>query len=414
MHLSTSLPVRTNITIVIVVITCAQLFATSLWFSANSAAFDLMQYWHIGVSEIGWLTNAVQAGFILGTFITAITGIADRFPASLIFSISAVSGALFNLGFAWFAQGMLDGMIYRFLVGICLAGIYPIGMKLAVQWVPNKKGQVLSILVAMLTLGTALPYALNDIAVNLNWRYLMSMASLLAFVAAIMVYIIGTPQPIKAQQPQLSASSFKRAFHIFRTYKFKAAALGYFGHMWELYAFWTIVPLLIVKSNIAQDLAITHISLLTFFVIATGALGCLFAAWMNKYVSSACLAIASLALSGLCCVIFAIGWSILPSWSLLLLLSCWAATVIADSPQFSALSADACPPEQIGAALALQNAIGFSITIVSITLITSMFEVIGLNATWILMLGPVFGILGFYLNHNKTSNHIKNVERYSA
>lgn len=145
----------------IAIITFAQLFGTSLWFSANSAALDLIREWHITVADIGWLTNAVQAGFIIGTFFIAFTGFADRFKASSIFTVATLLGAFFNLCFAWFAHGLVDGMIYRFCVGVCLAGIYPIGMKLVVQWAPKRAGQVLALLVAMLTLGSALPHALN-------------------------------------------------------------------------------------------------------------------------------------------------------------------------------------------------------------------------------------------------------------
>ncbi len=394
----------------ITIITFAQLFATSLWFSANSAAFDLMHYWHIGISEIGWLSNAVQAGFILGTFIIAITGFADRFAASRIFCFAAVSGALFNFTFAFFAQGIWDGMFYRFLVGISLAGIYPVGMKLAVQWAPSHKAQVLSLLVAMLTLGTALPYALNGLAINLNWQHVMSIASLCALLAALMIYLLGDAKPpseqIAIHQP--AAKTKPPLFLAFRNHKFKAAAFGYFGHMWELYAFWTVVPILIVHTNLAQALGI-HQAMLSFFVISCGAVGCITVAWLNRYFSSSTLAITALSLSTLCCISFSLGWRVIPAGGLLVILAFWGAAVIADSPQFSALSAQACPPEQIGAALAIQNAIGFSITIVSITLVTSMLERVGPDASWLLIIGPVLGVIGFHRQYK-----IRNAEKYSV
>lgn len=385
-----------NIRMAISLITFAQLFATSLWFSANSAAFDLMHNWQIGIKEIGWLTNAVQAGFILGTFIIASTGMADRFPASRIFSFCALSGAVFNLCFAWFADGISEGLLYRFFVGISLAGIYPIGMKLAVQWAPTKKAQVLSLLIAMLTLGTALPYALNALATDLNWQYVMSLASMLAILAAWMIYRLGDAQ---ALPPTASIKHSLHPLQSFKIAKFRAAALGYFGHMWELYAFWTIVPLLIVRTDLASALGVGSVSLLAFFVIACGALGCLAVAWLNQYIPSDRLALSALTLSTLCCISFALGWSILPAWALLLILALWGATVIADSPQFSALSAQACPAEQIGAALAIQNAIGFSITIISIALVTSALEWVGIDAIWILVIGPILGIIGFCRHH---------------
>ena len=158
----------------IAIISFAQLFGTSLWFSANSVVLDLIREWNISVADIGWLTNALQIGFILGTFFIAFTGIADRFKASSIFAIAGLFGAFFNLCFAWIANGLIEAMIYRFLVGVCLAGIYPIGMKLVIQWAPDKTGQVLAKLVAMLTLGTALPYGLNGLSANFLRKTIIS------------------------------------------------------------------------------------------------------------------------------------------------------------------------------------------------------------------------------------------------
>lgn len=141
-------------------IVSAQLFGTSLWFSANSAADDLIRAWGITPADIGILTNAVQLGFILGTLSFAATGLADRYPASRIFAISAVFGALFNASFAWLSSDLSSGVLFRFAVGLCLAGIYPLGMKLIVSWVPKRAGSALTWLVGMLTLGTALPHGI--------------------------------------------------------------------------------------------------------------------------------------------------------------------------------------------------------------------------------------------------------------
>jgi len=409
-HLYTK-PMRHSQNKAIIFITFAQLLGTSLWFSANSVAFNLMQSWHIGITEIGWLTNAVQTGFILGTFAIAVTGIADRYAASRIFSLAAICGAVFNLAFAYLADNIWSGIFYRFLVGISLAGIYPIGMKLAVSWVPKSKAKVLSILVAMLTLGTAFPYVIKSLTSNLNWQYIMSIASLCAFLAAMMIYHLGDPH-FNSQHltPEVTLrKKFKLPLHVFNNHKFKAATLGYFGHMWELYAFWTIVPLLILQTNIAQAFGFNLVPLLSFFVIACGALGCLSMIWLNRYFSSSALAIAALTSSTFCCIIFVLGRNTLPASILLFILAVWGTTVIADSPQFSALSAQYCPQEHIGAALAIQNAIGFTITIISISLVTSTLDRIGLEAIWILIIGPVLGIIGFYIQW-----HIKTVEKNST
>src|SRR5215475_1994300 len=144
-------------------IAVAQLLGTSLWFSANSAADDLRKAWGVGPADIGILTNAVQLGFILSTLLFALTGLADRYRPSRIFAVCALLGAAFNAAFAWFSTGVASGAAFRFLVGVCLAGVYPIGMKLIVTWAPERTGSALAYLVGMLTLGTALPHLLRMI-----------------------------------------------------------------------------------------------------------------------------------------------------------------------------------------------------------------------------------------------------------
>lgn len=394
----------------IAIITFAQLFGTSLWFSANSVALNLIHEWNISVSDLGWLTNAVQAGFIIGTFIIAFTGIADRFKASSMFAVSALTGAFFNVCFAWFANGLIDGMIYRFFVGICLAGIYPIGMKLVVQWAPDTAGQVLAQLVAMLTLGTALPYALNGLSANLPWKLVITFSSILALIAALFIFKLGDKPQHTKSQISISHKSNENAFKVFKNPPFRAAAFGYFGHMWELYAFWTIIPLFIAQSGIPEKLGFNNVALLTFFVMACGAIGCLFGGYLSKQIGSAKIAIGALLISGFSCLIFVLGWRILPEWLLLIILIIWGASVIADSPQFSALSAATCPPEKLGAALSIQNSIGFAITIISIGITTYMFDLIGLDSAWILIIGPILGIAGFFYSNRYSPLNLKNID----
>ena len=169
-------------------IAIAQLFGTSLWFSANSAAPDLMRAWGIGISGIGLLTNAVQLGFILGTSTFALSGLADRFPASRIFVLSAFLGAMFNACFAFFSNGLLSAAIFRFLVGICLAGIYPIGMKLIVSWAPSRRGAALAYLVGMLTLGTAIPRGVRFLGAQWSWQGVILSSSALALIGALLIF----------------------------------------------------------------------------------------------------------------------------------------------------------------------------------------------------------------------------------
>jgi MFS family permease len=387
----------------VAIIAVAQLLGTSLWFSANSAADDLRRAWGASVSDIGILTSAVQLGFILGTLVFALSGLADRFPASRIFSVCALLGATFNACFAWLSTGIASGAVFRFAVGICLAGIYPIGMKLIVSWVPERTGSALAYLVAMLTLGTALPHALRLIGAAWRWQYIIGTSSALAVLAALLIHVLGDG-PNLVLRRGMPGTQMGGVLGAFASRDFRAAALGYFGHMWELYAFWTIIPLLIVRTSLNVNLHNFKVSGLAFAIISAGALGCVGGGLFSRKVGSARVAAVSLSLSGLCCFIFALAWQVFSPVALLALFLVWGAAVVADSPQFSALSARACPPSLVGAALAIQISIGFAITIVSIAIVTGLFNRLGAEVAWVLLPGPLFGLLGFYPQWARTFN----------
>jgi MFS family permease len=175
----------------VLVIAVAELFGTSLWFSANAAAGDLLAVWSRAASGIGTLTIAVQGGFIAGTLLLSLTGLADRFPASRIFFASTLLGAAFNLAVVLWPVSFQSAMIFRFAVGVCLAGIYPMGMKLVVGWAPQQAGAALSLLVGMLVLGTALPYGVRWNGGSLPWQLVFLVSSALAVIAGVLVLGLG-------------------------------------------------------------------------------------------------------------------------------------------------------------------------------------------------------------------------------
>ena len=375
----------------IALIVLAELFGTSLWFSANSAADDLIRQWGLAAADIGTLTNAVQLGFIIGTLGFSLSGLADRFAASRIFASCALLGAVLNAAFAWWASGLESALALRFAVGLCLAGIYPLGMKLVVSWAPERAGVVLAWLVGMLTLGTALPHGIRLLGHALPWQLTITVASVLAAAAALLVLWLGDGPHLKRRHdaPPLRLG---RVLLTFGIPEFRASALGYFGHQWELYAFWTLVPALVVLSGLATPQS-AQLSGTAFLIIGAGALGCIAGGLWSQKIGSARVAAAALGCSALCCALFPItpDW---PAWARLCLLLVWGTSVVADSPHFSALSARACPPEMVGSALAFQNALGFAITLGSIHLSSRWLTDFGSGIAWLLLPGPVLGLLG--------------------
>ena len=373
------------------VIIISQFFCTSLWFAGNGVMSDLVLGFNLARSALGHLTSAVQFGFILGTLIFAFFTIVDRFSPSKVFFISALIGALCNLGLLWEDNTLQSLFLFRFFTGFFLAGIYPVGMKIAADYYKEGLGKSLGFLVGALVLGTALPHFLKNITLHFDWKYVLIFISGLAVLGGLFLYMLVPDGPYRKASQHLDIKVFSK---IFQNKELRSAAFGYFGHMWELYAFWAFVPVMLTTYKSMHAGATFNISLLSFMIIGVGFVSCSIGGALSQRYGSKRVAFFTLVSSGMCCLLSPLLFSIESDALFLAFLLFWGMTVIADSPMFSSLVANNAEPNIKGTALTLVNCIGFSITIVSIQLInylTISFDPASIY--WVLALGPLLGLI---------------------
>jgi MFS family permease len=368
------------------ILVLAQFAGTSLWFAVNAVMPDLQQQMGWPASAVGRLTSALQLGFIVGTLVFALLAIADRFSARRVFLFCAVAGALCTLGALMRIASFSELLLWRAATGFFLAGIYPVGMKIASQWFPEGLGVALGWLVGALVLGSASAHGIRALSVELPWATVMMSVALLAAAGGLILFM-AIPEP-----PSYTAISKKLEWQALATiwtdWRVRASVLGYFGHMWELYTFWVLVPLILATQLNGQAL-----SLAAFGVLGIGSLGCIGGGWLAKRWGSARVATVQLSMSGICCLLAPWLMSAPLIW-FLLWLAIWGITAAGDSPQFSTLTASNAPKHAVGSVLTLTNCIGFALSIVSIELFTSLAQEHQLASLlpW-LGIGPLLGVL---------------------
>lgn len=371
------------------VIVLAQFAGTSLWFAGNAVVSDITEELELLDMFVGFITMAVQGGFIVGTLIFAFLNVADRISPVKVFLACATAGSLANLATIW-SDSFTTVMTARFLTGIFLAGIYPVGMKIASDWHKEGLGKALGYLVGALVLGTAFPHLLKFMGGNLSWRFVIIGTSILATAGGILLYATVDDGPHRK-----STAGFKFKLNaistLFQNKNFRSAAFGYFGHMWELYTFWAFVPVMLSWYMISNVQVQISVSLWSFIIIGVGGISCTIGGYWSIKKSSKWVSKISLAVSGLCCLLIPLGFH-LPLVLFLLLLLTWGIFVIPDSPQFSTMVAQSSESSYVATGLTIVNSLGFAITIVSIQLVNLIWSATdNVFVFWLMAFGPLAG-----------------------
>ena len=368
----------------------SQFAGTSLWFAGNAVLPDLQRQWDLEAAALGYVTSAVQLGFIAGTLVFAFFAISDRYSPRKVFFLCSLAGAAANLGVWLLADGLRSLLAFRFLTGFFLAGIYPVGMKIAAGWYQRDLGNAIGFLVGALVLGTAFPHLLKGLGHAVPWDAITVAVSATAAIGGVLILLCVPDGPHLTRGARFDPQALRI---IFRSRLFRDSAFGYFGHMWELYAFWAFVPVALAAYPSHDGSAALNVALWSFCVIGAGAIGCAGGGLISLRLGSARVAFAQLLTSGACCVVSPLFFNApLPVFLAFLLV--WGVTVVGDSPQFSAMNAQNAPKELVGSALTIANCIGFAITIASIQLLNALAGAVDAKYLFLpLAVGPLFGLL---------------------
>jgi MFS family permease len=369
----------------------AQFLGTSLWFAGNAAAPELESL--LGQSGlVPTITSAVQLGFIVGTFFYAVFQLADRYSPSQVFLWSSLAAGAVNVALLWVPLQLEWILGSRFLTGFFLGGIYPVGMKIAADYTKGGLGVALGFLVGALVVGTAFPFLIQGLELDLSYRVLILVPAGLACLGGLLVGI-GIPDgPYRKPNPALNFSLIPK---LARNKALQGAAGGYFGHMWELYTFWAFLPLLLGFLT-HNTLSPATQSLWTFVLIGIGGISCSVGGLISQKLGSGTVAMASLIGSGACGLILGV-FPEFAFWAPIPFLFVWGLLLSPDSPQFSTLVAQSVAPEHRGTALTLVNGLGFGLTIVSIQFTQHLAGFLSPNQfIGLLCLGPVVGVFLFF------------------
>lgn len=378
----------------ITLLVAAEILGMTLWLSSAAVLPDMVAEASVSGLRQAMLSSAVQAGFAIGAVLFAALGVADRFDPRRVFMASALGAGLINASLLFLPIGSTAAIGARLLTGALLAGVYPVGMKIAVGWGERDRGLLVSLLVAAVTLGSAAPHLLS-FAGGADWRSVVAATSILAAAGGVLV-LFAELGPYHAQSARFRFSRLKRAW---TDKRIRAAIGGYLGHMWELYALWAWIGIALTASFAARTDAVTALStakLIAFASIGIGAIACVAAGLVADRIGKAEVAILAMAGSGSAALAAALFYGG-PLWIVAPVFLFWGAFVIADSAQFSALVADYAPPAETGALLTLQTALGFGLTVLTVQATPWLADWIGWQGVFVILaLGPALGIAAMW------------------
>ena len=380
---------------VLLLLSIAIVLSLTAWFSATSIMPELKHEWNLSPFVLAWLTNGVQIGFVCGALGASLVNLPDIVRLRTLMALSALLAALANASLL-LAHGPIGAVVARVVTGFALAGVYPPALKLVSTWFNRDRGLALGTVIAALTLGSSMPHLFRSLSGAVDWRFVVKTSTLTTLIGAVLFFFFAREGPYPFGRALFDP---RQAGAVFRDRDLLLANLGYFGHMWELYAMWAWLLVYVSEALVTQRMSVLgRASLLTFVAIGTGAFGCIVGGILSDRIGRTLTTAGMMIVSGTCAL--AIGFAFDgPAWLFIMILVIWGISVIGDSAQFSAMVTELADQRFVGTALSVQLGLGFALTVAAISLMPC---IAGLLGSWrwaflVLVPGPSIGAFAMLL-----------------